>query len=452
LLFAGGDGRIYDHPELEMVGWDGQFWRPLEDDELIPLPKGSDLFLLPERRPAGLDRAADEVVVYDALAPDGQPAVAVAAFLAPAYLRTLYPAYETQDGAPTLPLFAYSAVGLRGDEFVVPAVRVDPDIRQDPYRFDMAAIDAGVDTLRGRYPDNRLVEHLTHCAQVYHCRAAQNYFLERFEAPLPTARGCNARCIGCISLQPEPTPGADGGAGTDAGQDAVVAPHERIDFNPTPQEIAEVALGHIERVGADAVVSFGQGCEGEPLMRGRDLVEAIERIRAVTPEGVINLNSNASRPQIVAAMAAAGLDSMRISTNSAQPAVYDAYYRPQGYTFDDVRASAQAVRDAGGYLMLNYLVFPGVTDTQAELDALSAWIEEVGIDMLQLRNLNVDPEVYLRTIQAALEPSGGLPEPLGMVPWLRALLGRHPGLRLGYFNPPRRLFREPPPPLDLPAA
>lgn len=456
MLFAGEDGKIYDHPELELLGWDGQFWRPLEDDELMPLPKGSDLFLLPGRRPAGLDRAADEVVVYD---PDGPHsarghhgvggAVAVAAFLAPAYLRTLYPAYETQDGAPTLPLFAYSAVGLRGDEFVVPAVRVDPDIRQDPYRFDLGAIDTGVDVLRGRYPENRLVEHLTHCAQVYHCRAAQNYFLERFEAPLPTARGCNARCIGCISLQAKPGEGPGEGSAEEA--DFVEAPHERIDFNPTPAEIAEVALGHIERVGEDAVVSFGQGCEGEPLMRGHDLVEAIERIRAVTPVGVINLNSNASRPPVVAAMAAAGLDSMRISTNSAQPAVYDAYYRPHGYTFDDVRASARAVRDAGGYLMLNYLVFPGVTDTQAELDALSAWIDEVGIDMLQLRNLNVDPEVYLRAIRAALEAAGGLGEPLGMVPWLRALRDRHPGLRLGYFNPPRRLFREPPPRLDLPA-
>ena len=97
------------------------------------------------------------------------------------------------------------------------------------------------------------------------------------------------------------------------------------------------------------------------------------------------------------------------------------------------------IKRRGGYLMLNYFVFPGVSDTPAELDALSAWIAEDDVDMLQLRNLNIDPEVYLSAVEAA----GGAGEPMGIVPWLTELRRRHPDLRFGYFNPPARLFTAP---------
>jgi pyruvate-formate lyase-activating enzyme len=108
-----------------------------------------------------------------------------------------------------------------------------------------------------------------------------------------------------------------------------------------------------------------------------------------------------------------------------------------------VRASAKAVRDAGKYLMLNYFIFPGVTDTMAELDALSEWIESDRIDMVQLRNLNIDPEMYLDHVTRA----GHVVEPMGLMPWLTELRRRFPALRFGYFNPPRRVMLAPAPQL-----
>ena len=426
MAFVDGQGRIFDHPELELIGWDGECWRPLEDDEIVPVPRGSDFFTLPGRLPAGFDRAADEVVVVD------QPGVAaVSCFGAPAYLRTLLPAYETVLGAPALPLFAYGALGVRDGELVTACLRVDEDIRQDPYRFDLDAITAGVERRVAAERGNRLVAHLGRCALVYHCRAAQNYFLDRFEAPLPVAPSCNARCLGCLSLQ---APGDEA---------SVTACHDRIAFVPTPEELAAVAVGHIERVGDDAVVSFGQGCEGEPLLQADTLEAAVRLIRAATRRGVVNLNTNASRPAAIERLASAGLDSLRVSTNSARAEVYGCYYRPRGYGFGEVRRSARAMRAAGGYLMLNYLVFPGVTDTPGELEALSAWIDEAGVDMLQLRNLNIDPEIYLRAVHQVVRAE----EPMGIAPWLREVRRRHPRLRWGYFNPPRRLFAAPPAPV-----
>ncbi|MDP6946560.1 MAG: radical SAM protein, partial [Myxococcota bacterium] len=115
MAFCDAEGQIYDHPDLEMVGWDGECWRPVSPDEVIPVPEGSDLFTLPARRPAGLDREADEVVVWD------EPEVfAASVFLAPAYLRLLLPAYEALEDAPGLPLYAYSALGVLDGELVAP--------------------------------------------------------------------------------------------------------------------------------------------------------------------------------------------------------------------------------------------------------------------------------------------------------------------------------------------
>src|SRR5512146_1431825 len=56
MLYARADGTILDHPGLALAGVGGSSPRPVRDDELIPLPRGSDLFLLPGRRPVGRRR------------------------------------------------------------------------------------------------------------------------------------------------------------------------------------------------------------------------------------------------------------------------------------------------------------------------------------------------------------------------------------------------------------
>ncbi len=425
MAFADADGQIFEHPELEMLGWDGDCWRPVSDDELIELPEGSDLFTLPGRLAAGFDASEQQPVVFD------EPGMtAVSCFLAPAYLRVLLPAYEALVDAPTLPLFAYSAVGIRDGVFVASGFRVDPDIRQDPFRFDIDDIEQRVAARLKASPDNKLIKHLERCALTYHCRAAQNFFLDRFEAPMPAAPTCNAFCVGCISLQPK------------GGDDEAVAAHDRIGFAPSVEDLTEVAMGHIERVGEDAVVSFGQGCEGEPLNQANELIGLVQAVRDQTKVGILNLNSNASRPRVVEDLMAAGLDSLRISTNSARPVPYAAYYRPKGYAFADVQASGQVVKREGGYLMLNYFVFPGLTDTEPEFAALCEWIERDGIDMVQLRNLNIDPELYLSKVYPGDDAA---PEPLGVRAWVEALRARFPKLRFGYFNPSRRTMAEPAP-------
>src|SRR5207237_4880875 len=101
-------------------------------------------------------------------------------------------------------------------------------------------------------------------------------FYRRWEGAIPASPACAAQCVGCISEQ--------------LGED-VVSPQERLPFAPTPDEIAEVAVPHL-REAEHAMVSFGQGCEGDPLNRARPLAQAIRLIRVATARGAINMNTN----------------------------------------------------------------------------------------------------------------------------------------------------------------
>lgn len=410
LLVADAAGRIYDHPTLRLAGERGAGPEAIGSREWIPLPRGSDLFALPGRAPVGLARGGP-VVVDEWL---GGEARAVAAFLAPAHTSCHNAVWRRSESAPPLPTFAYSAVGFAGGRYWTSAFRVDPDPRQDPWRFSESRVRAGVAARRAELPRNRVARQLERCALAYGCRAAQNFFLGRHEAPLPASSACNAQCVGCISLQP------DG---------AFRASHDRLAKPPSGAELAALALSHLARARA-GVVSFGQGCEGEPLLFAPVLVDAVRRIRAATARGTVHLNSNASRPDAVRALCDAGLDSIRASLNSPRPEVYAAYYQPRGYAFPDVAESLRIVVERGGHASVNLLCFPGVTDTEEELEALSALVERTGLQMLQLRNLNIDPDLY----RASLPPSA-LGKGRGMR-WLRAALARRfPGLRFGYFNP-----------------
>ncbi|MEW5912730.1 MAG: radical SAM protein [Thermodesulfobacteriota bacterium] len=414
MVYADAQGNILDYSGLAMAGAAGGRWEPVEEAQCIPLPPGSELFLLPGRLPVGRDRTGSfEVLERDPAG--GGPVTAVAAFLAPAHTATLWAAYQTTPGAPTLPLFAYAAVGFHQGRLVASALRVDPLPRQDPQRFPPPErLAQATRRLLKRFAHNRLWQHLGHCALGYGCPAARNLMLGRWEAPLPTARTCNASCLACISSQPE-------------GRFPVTA--ERIAFTPEPREVAEVALHHFA-VGRDPLVSFGQGCEGEPLTQAELLNHAIILIRQRRPKGTVNLNSNGSLPAEVKKLMAAGLSSIRVSVNSLLLERHQTYYQPRGWSLKDAVESIRVVKAHGGHASLNLLTMPGVTDRPEEAAALFELVAATGLDLIQWRNLNVDPEVYLEAL--GLEPPE---ERLGIENLIKELRLRFPHLKHGYFNP-----------------
>lgn len=343
------------------------------------------------------------------------PCYAVAAFVAPGYTATLSSAYRPVESSGILPLFSYAAVAFYKGRFFASAVRTDREKRQELSGMDMEQLVKNVKEIRSLFPRNRLVEHLERCALSYCCPAAKNFFLRRYEAPLPSSTICNASCRGCISFQP--------------GNNIPVT-QPRITFVPFPEELAEVALFHMSSV-KDAVVSFGQGCEGEPLMVGKVLVEAVKLIRRETSKGIINLNTNASKPDMVARLFDEGLNSIRVSMNSVRKEFYNRYYRPKGYSFNDVVASIRKAKKASGFVSINYLVMPGFTDSHGEARAFRRFLVSPGVDMVQWRNLNYDPLRYFK--EMGVLPAQGELE--GIKELIASIKKDFPTVMRGYFNP-----------------
>jgi MoaA/NifB/PqqE/SkfB family radical SAM enzyme len=193
--------------------------------------------------------------------------------------------------------------------------------------------------------------------------------------------------------------------------------------------MAEVGAEHLATATGRTMVSFGQGCEGEPLLRWKEIARAVALMRRRTGRGSINVNTNGSMPAALAAVADAGVDAVRISINSASPDLYAAYYRPVRYGLADVEASMRVAREKGMYLALNLLVFPGVTDREEEVERLRALVRRVRVDQVQTRSLAIDPDVYWEIAR----DRGGSGPALGVPALVRALRGARKGLVVGNF-------------------
>ena len=91
-------------------------------------------------------------------------------------------------------------------------------------------------------------------------QGAQSPRLEPPDGTRHRSRACLLYTSGCISLQPA---------------ECCPSPQERIKFRPTPEEIAEVGIYHLS-VAPDGIISFGQGCEGEPSLAADNIAAGIK--------------------------------------------------------------------------------------------------------------------------------------------------------------------------------
>ena len=251
LLYSTPTGDLQSVSDLRPVDYDH---RPLRLREMIPLPRGATLAMLPDCAAAGLDAAGGlaEIPV--------ERGWAVSALLPIGYTRTALPGYVAVPGKCTLPLFGYAAIAWHRGRVHVAAMQTDETEHWGAGGPDAAGarLRRAVNLRVEAEPENRLLAQLAKCTIEYGCNTARNVFLGKWEAALPTSSGCTARCLGCISKQ----------------EDDVPSPQQRLDFVPTVEEILAVAVPHLERA-PEAMVSFGQGCEGEPTLQAPLLARAI---------------------------------------------------------------------------------------------------------------------------------------------------------------------------------
>jgi pyruvate-formate lyase-activating enzyme len=407
LLYADQAGNVFDHPRYDALGRHGDLLSEITEDEWIPLPEGATLVSMPDTRPIGIRRENGEM---EKLPGDY---CAVGALLPQGFTRLHLPGYIKPDKSKVLPLFGYTAAAWKDGKFYAAAIRTDDPQPWNPLLCDPLVLKREVDRKLSKHPNNRLISHLSNCALEYECLTAANTFLERYEGAVPVSFACNAGCFGCLSEQPK-----------DSG---FPAPQTRMNFQPQLDDVVEIMLEHLQ-AGQNNIISFGQGCEGEPSTQAKLIIEAIRRVRARTNQGWININTNAGLTDHIRGIVDAGLDLMRISIISALDAHYNEYYKPRGYNLANVEKSMRYAADKGVYTSINYLIFPGVTDREEELEAMIELARRTDLKLIQLRNLNIDPESYLQLIP---QPQG---ERFGMKQAIDILREELPGVTVGSYT------------------
>ena len=276
LLFADEKGAVYDHPRLLAAARaGGDVVRPTGGP--VPLPEGATLCVLPGRRPVGFDPDTGELVVLRearvgrrTFAP-----VAVGATLPPGYTRTLLPGSRPPSsgngrGARSSPVGLHRrgllAGGARGLGAAHRPARATGTRRATPRPISRACVEE-----RLARADNPVYRQLARCALQWYCFTAQNTFYGRDEGAIPASAACNARCVGCLSETADGMPPSS---------------HDRILRAPTAEEMAEVGAEHLATATGRTMVSFGQGCEGEPLLRWKEIARAIRLVRQPDPARV----------------------------------------------------------------------------------------------------------------------------------------------------------------------
>ncbi len=401
-LYADENGEIFDAPGIGAVGRFGDEIRPLTPEDLIPLPETADLMYLPDRQALGTDREGNILPLT------GQ---AVSAILPAGYTRTLMPGFQLMEEASRLPLYGYTAVAVYKDELYAAAIYTDENHKWDPENYNTPDLKKLVKRVKKDLPNNPLIEHLANCSLEWHCCTAENLFYRRWECGIPTSPACNANCFGCISLQPA---------------ECCPSPQERIKFRPTPEEIAEIGIYHLS-TAPEGIISFGQGCEGEPSLEANNISGGIRLIRQQTSKGQININTNAGYTEGIKKIVDAGLDTMRVSIISALPESYQAYYR-SCYKLEDVKKSIRYALAHGIYVSLNMLYFPGFNDRPEELAAWEDFFRELPVQMIQVRNLNIDPDAFMEIMPT---PQG---QPVGTKNFLAKLHKEFPEMVIGSFS------------------
>ncbi len=413
LVYADSNGNVYDHPGYTALARNAEMITEILDHELIPLPDGATLVSLPGTLPIGIDQDTGRMERVEG------DHCAVGALLPQGYTRLLLPSYVKIDANQAFPIFGYTAVVWKDGNFYVAAELTDNPYYWNPLHCDVNKLQKQVNKMISRYPDNRVYQHLSKCALEYECLTASNTFLQRWEGGVPVSFSCNASCFGCISEQPEDS--------------LFVAPQTRMKFKPKVEELVEIMLEHL--VTPDSMISFGQGCEGEPSTQAALIIEAIRRVRQCTELGYININTNGGLTDQIRNIVDEGLDLMRVSTISAIDEHYQAYYQPKGYTLQNVEKSIRYATDQGVLTSINYLVFPGVSDREEEIEAMIEFARRSGLQYIQLRNLNIDPESYLKIIP---KPRGDV---MGMSQMLAIYRQEIPHIVIGSYTHTPEFFK-----------
>lgn len=182
-----------------------------------------------------------------------------------------------------------------------------------------------------------------------------------------------------------------------------------LEFDDHPGIDTAAVARHLQHHSAARVVLHYSGEK-----TAFEIADRIAAIRRQTAQGELQLAAPAAMPEAVHDWGRAGLNRLQLTLNSAHEDYYQAFYRPQGYRFDQLTGALHAAASLGIKIDLTYLTFPGLTDHPVEMKALENLLREFPVETLHLANLAIDPEWYMDEL--AILPLSR--KQVGMTNWL----------------------------------
>lgn len=365
LVYADRDGTIYDEPELHMLSMDASGFALPRPEDLTPLPDHCPVVLLPGRHALGLDTTTGEVTVHEE--------IALAALVPENYVTTGLPAAHIEETSPDLPLRPYAAVGFAHNKFYICARKIDDNSRSGFSRVATKRIKKSGNAIKTLYPKNRIIKHLVdECALQNNCREAQNFCLGLPEMFLPAhpAPLCPNACA--------------------SSQQACLA------FEPTANELAEAMLHHAQSA-TDPIISFGAICGEQGLDHTEVMLEAFNLFKQQGGEATTILHVAEGSRSPLESLSKVGLSGI-CSTISGY-----AHDAPQLNPTDETNSFTpyshfETARELGLRCMVRYKYFPGISDTENELEKLISLLQQYAIGHLILNNLPNDPQRFCQNL------------------------------------------------------
>src|SRR5207253_6037207 len=147
VVYSTPDGEVGERRSLHATDFTGV---PLSASDLIPLPDGVTLSMMPQRLAVGVDASGKRVIVGE------RQGWALAALLPIGYTRTRLPAYEKTPGTEPLPFFGYSAIAGMHGRLYVAAIKTDDPRKWHPRAFNTRTLHRLVREKQVAYPANRI--------------------------------------------------------------------------------------------------------------------------------------------------------------------------------------------------------------------------------------------------------------------------------------------------------
>ncbi len=365
LLFADDKGTIYDHPTLKMTVRSENLKTIPYELEMEPVPDNVKPEYLENASPLAYNQEKAGIEVFKS---------GHAIFIQPpeGYLRLYLPAYQKRNNDILLPK-PYTPVGWMNESFVSPITVVD----KLPSSESVNTGKKFHGFLKSYKKENAFKDFLLLNSDLYHTK-----------------------------------------------NEEIVFPLSEETSNFSENDLTTI-LEHYSKIASYPILNICHNNFKEQT-NPDNFLNIIERIKSKNDNMTIIYSSNLQDMVILKKIVESGCDCINaelMTTNSETGWIVD-----ESVSIENVYKSLQAIYRKNIYKSLTLHTLPGLTDRQTETESLIDFLSTFNIDLLLLRNMEIDPDIIFMNNNLKNEDIKGLKNMLKLVK------KKVKNIKIGYFN------------------